>query len=214
MLFDVRSHLLVALADPYETERVRLIMAGDPTWVVQPVEASDVFSRTFTPPTSGALLAPLDLILSLASAAFPMPVLAVGTPSAFDMVPAGLCDDLIDPRLIAGELRYRLRRIVRPAGMLSGGNVIVCEPLRLVVDNRSVALTPTEYRVMVMLLRGRGETVPRAALEGATRGRIPSGSRALEMHISRLRGKLRAVTEGLPDSPRIVAHRRSGYALA
>ena len=75
-----------------------------------------------------------------------------------------------------------------------------------------VALTRHESVVLAALLRARGRPVPRAALSYAlTGGPGNEGSRAIDMHVSALRRKIR---QAVPDAWRfIVCVRGQGYLV-
>ena len=158
---------------------------------------------------------PVEHVLGITPRPFPLPVLAIGPPALFDAVPDGICDDLIGDQWGAAELRYRLRRLIHPEFFFTDGRTISCTPLRLTADDRSVGLTPTQHQLLSMLLRVRGASVPREALIAVLvgNGNLRKGGRALDMHISRLRSKLRTVTSDWAHPPRITAHRGDGYSL-
>lgn len=180
------------------------------------VERRNVAERSLELSGPGILLMPIEHILGITPRPFPLPVLAVGPAALFDAVLDGICDDLIRDQWSAAELRYRLRRLVHPEWTSADGRTLSCAPLRLTVDDRSVTLTPTQYQLLSMLLRARGASVPREALIAVVGGHKghKEGGRALDMHISRLRSKLRATTSDWAHPPQIIAHRGSGYSLA
>ena len=180
------------------------------------VEGCDAAARALELSGPGVLLIPIEHLLRITPRPFPLPVLAVGPAALFDAVLDGICDDLISDQWSAAELRYRLRRLVHLEWTSTDGRTISCTPLRLPADERPVSLTPTQYQVLSMLLRARGASVPREALMAVVigHGDRREGGRSLDMHISRLRSKLRAVTSDWAYPPQIIAHRGNGYSLA
>ena len=180
------------------------------------VEGSNAAERSLELSGPGVLLIPIEHLPGITPRPFPLPVLAVGPAALFDAVLDGICDDLIRDQWNAAELRYRLRRLVHLEGTSTDGRTISCTPLRLTADDRSVDLTPTQYQLLSMLLRARGASVPREALIAVVGGHggRGEGGRALDMHISRLRSKLRAATSDWACPPQIIAHRGNGYSLA
>ena len=187
----------------------------DPEWVVEETDGGDAVEKSLQLSGAGILLMPIQNLLAITPRPFPLPVLAIGPSAMFDAVPDGFCDDLIGDQWGAAELRYRLRRLVHPGRAFADGRTISCTPLTLTADDRSVDLTSTQYLLLAMLLRGTGQSVPRDALMAVVMGagnRQETG-RALDMHISRLRSKLRTVTSDWAKPPRIIAQRGSGYSL-
>ncbi|MEE8441232.1 MAG: helix-turn-helix domain-containing protein [Spirochaetia bacterium] len=202
-------------ADEYSRERIRLALLPDPVWTLVEAEVGNAAEKSLELSGLGVLFIPIGHLLDINPRPFPLPVLAVGPSALFDAVPDGICDDLIGDGWSAAELRYRLRRLVHPKCAFADARTISCTPLRLTADDRSVDLTPIQYQLLSMLLRIRGASVPREALIAVMigNGKRREGGRALDMHISRLRSKLRAVTSDWAHPPRIRADRGSGYSL-
>ncbi|MGH7545470.1 MAG: response regulator transcription factor, partial [Gemmatimonadota bacterium] len=78
--------------------------------------------------------------------------------------------------------------------ILRGGPIAVdLTALRVSVDGRSVELTPTEFRLLVALLERRGRVQSRdRLLETAWDIHVRIETRTVDMHVQRLRAKLRA----------------------
>ena len=105
------------------------------------------------------------------------------------------------PRELVLRVRAILRR-VREAGMTSGGRVLRAGPIRLDVDahrtsigEEELPLTPTEFRLLQVLMERRGRTQSRKqllekawSLESRVSDRIQT--RTVDMHVRRLRAKL------------------------
>ncbi len=63
---------------------------------------------------------------------------------------------------------------------------------RLEVDGREVGLTPLEFKVLKVLIEGRGRTIPRTALlERAWGMDAKAGLRSVDVSVTRLRDKLK-----------------------
>ena len=121
------------------------------------------------------------------------------------------------------ELEARLARLLRHAPcpapatpVLMGGvqqiGTLAIDPARLEVrlGDRPVRLTASEYRLLVALADRPGEVLSREELAERLWGSPDAGSRAIDVHVVRLRAKL---AEGPVAAPQIVAVRGFGYKL-
>ncbi len=98
---------------------------------------------------------------------------------------------------------------VRPAIAEAGGVRLECAARRARVEGASVDLTAVEFDLLEYLVRHAGRKVLRDDLTRAAWGRQASPlDRSLDVHISRLRRKLK------PGGARIVTVRGVGYLLA
>jgi two-component system phosphate regulon response regulator PhoB len=110
------------------------------------------------------------------------------------------------PRELVLRARAILRR-VREAGITAGGRVLRAGTIRLDIasyqaslDGQELSLTPTEFRLLQVLMERRGRTQSRKQLlevawevESGISGRIQT--RTVDMHVRRLRTKLGDVGE-------------------
>jgi DNA-binding response OmpR family regulator len=97
----------------------------------------------------------------------------------------------------------------------STGEQIVLLPGALYGSKGEVDLTEEEHRIMRLLMTRPGVLVYREALQLAVWGRLISpGSRALDMHISILRKKIRSAGTIDPKLDPIPSVRRIGYRIA
>jgi DNA-binding response OmpR family regulator len=128
-------------------------------------------------------------------------------------------DDYVQKPFSPRELLARIRAVLRrtqpdAAGeRLSAGGVVVEIGSRAVsVDGDPVELTGIEFDILVALLRRAGRVVPRSSLlEEAGRDDVVVGERTVDVHISKLRKKLRDDSR----SPRLIRTVRGvGYVLA
>jgi two-component system, OmpR family, response regulator len=156
-----------------------------------------------------------DLCQALRARGFQIPVLFLTARDAlvdriagFD---AGGDDYLVKPFAFV-ELVARVQALLRRGG---GGRRLEAAGLHvdpvgytLMLEQKSVALTPTEFRVLARLLSGAGETVRRHEL---VRAGWPHGAfvreNTLDAYIARLRRKLR----GVGSSSEIATVRGVGY---
>jgi DNA-binding response OmpR family regulator len=107
-------------------------------------------------------------------------------------------DDYITKPFRTDELLARIRaRLRRPAatrepyGTRSFGSVLVDLGARTVtVKGEEANLTPTEFKLLEVLLRRQGKAVKREQLIAALHGGDQATEQALQTHISRLRKKL------------------------
>ena len=120
-----------------------------------------------------------------------------------------------NPRELLARLRAVLRR-ARPGALsekLAVGSIDIDVPgHRVSVDGKDVALTSFEFRLLVLLARRAGETVPREELATALKGGgyDPSVDRSLDVHVSHLRQKL---GDDAREPKRIRTIRGVGYVL-
>jgi PAS domain S-box-containing protein len=110
----------------------------------------------------------------------------------------GIAREIVDPTLGA-----------RPQVRIVGDLRLDLDRGRLLVGGREVRLTPSEFRLLVLLTDQPGRTVSRATImEALWSGAHGASSRACEVHISKLRSKI----EFDPNRrPRIETVRREGY---
>jgi DNA-binding response OmpR family regulator len=99
-----------------------------------------------------------------------------------------------EPAVLAARLRAVLRRATRPeaATPLRFGTLEI-DPLGMVVrrDGEEVSLTPTEYRLLLMLAENAGIVLSRERLLEEVWGYVWAGdTRLVDMHVRRLRGKI------------------------
>jgi DNA-binding response OmpR family regulator len=99
-----------------------------------------------------------------------------------------------EPAVLAARLRAVLRRATRPeqAAPLRFGTLEI-DPLGMVVrrDGEEVSLTPTEYRLLLMLAENAGIVLSRERLLEEVWGYVWAGdTRLVDMHVRRLRGKV------------------------
>ncbi len=105
----------------------------------------------------------------------------------------------------AGSLRTRL-----------GGLFIDRLTCRATADGRELRLTPTEFRLLSVFISRPNEPLTREVLARAAGDDLYlSGSRALDMHVRRLRAKLNQAAQlGAAGVPAIASVRGQGYRLA
>ena len=204
-----RQNLLLVDTDHYTAERVRLALGEQ--WVVHRSGMDGAASLSARLAPRPVIMIPFDRLSEVPALQFPVPVLGYGPPSLFDLVPPGLCDDLIAEPWAAAELRYRLGRLILRTVTVAGTHAFSWSPTCMTAGGRTVPLSRAEHGILDLLVRAGGEWVPREAL-AAVAGVEPSG-RALDMRVSRLRMKLRSLTAGWPRCPQLVAQRSFGYAL-
>ena len=120
-----------------------------------------------------------------------------------------------NPRELLARLRAVMRR-ARPGALsekLAVGSIEIDVPgHRVSVDGKDVVLTSFEFRLLVLLARRAGETVPREELATALKGGgyDPSVDRSLDVHVSHLRQKL---GDDAREPKRIRTIRGVGYVL-
>ena len=151
-----------------------------------------------------------------------VPVIMVSARTDSHDVVAGLeagADDYVTKPLVAKELSARIRALLRRTEPLNGGpRSIAAGDLEIHVDegfvlrdDKPLALTRTEFRLLAELARADGKVCSREYLLERVWGYGYFGdSRIVDVHIRRLRGKV----ERDPGNPRLVVTARGlGYRL-
>jgi two-component system response regulator RstA len=127
----------------------------------------------------------------------------------------------IEPRVLLARIRTQLRRLNagRTPTRDDDNRILTVGPLRVdiasrevSVEGQSVPLTTMEFDVLLMLARDAGSVVKRQDLYTNVMGTSYDGfDRGLDVHVSRIRHKLRRV--GF-DPTRLKSIRGAGYLLA
>jgi len=129
--------------------------------------------------------------------------------------PSERADDYLVKPFDFGELLARIRALQRrPRGVdtpvIARGRITLDPVTRVAAaDGRPLALTPTEYNILELLMRRWPAVVDRKAIaeHGWRDETDPLGSNAIDVQVSRLRAKI-------PDAGvRIVTVRGAGYRL-
>jgi two-component system alkaline phosphatase synthesis response regulator PhoP len=99
------------------------------------------------------------------------------------------------PKELVARVRALLRRVEFSAGeaeVLEAGDVTIDIPkMRATVAGRAIALTPSEFEIVVTLVRRPGQVFTRAQLLDAVHGiSIESYERAIDAHVKNIRRKL------------------------
>ena len=121
-----------------------------------------------------------------------------------------------NPRELAARLRAVLRRARGEGGEtltdLRNGPIWLRAASRSVsVDGNAIALTATEFDLLVLLLREAGRVVSKERISQTVLGRaLGPFDRSIDVHVSNLRRKLGDAPDG--SSPITTIH-RSGYLL-
>ena len=122
-----------------------------------------------------------------------------------------------NPREIVARLRAILRRSANNAVSdeprdIRVGDLLVSPSERSVfVDDKQIELTSTEFDVLEVLVRDAGQVVGKDKVsEVALNRKLGPYDRSIDMHVSRLRRKLRAYPDG---GERIKTVRGTGYLL-
>lgn len=120
-------------------------------------------------------------------------------------------DDYITKPFDTKELLARIKAILRRLGRQGSGSrdgVLRLGPLELDPDGYTVSrdgepleLTPTEFKILALLIRRPGQAFTRGQIsEAVSTGQHYLASRYIDVHISRLRGKI----ERDPSKPEII----------
>ncbi|MBB6375604.1 DNA-binding response OmpR family regulator [Pseudonocardia eucalypti] len=143
----------------------------------------------------------LCVLAELRLASF-VPILVYSAPTDDDSVVEALrigADTYMAEPLRPGELLARMRAISRRAGTYRLADEIVCvddieldfRARRVTVEGKLVRMTPREFEVLSLLVRGSGALVSREKIMHDVWGRTsPAISNNLNTHMAKLRAKL------------------------
>jgi DNA-binding response OmpR family regulator len=162
----------------------------------------------------------LQVLRRLRGNSLSMPCMVLTARDALDDRIAGLeagADDYLTKPFAMEELVARTKALLRRSGRWSPTEVtfgdiqIDPETSAIRVNKFCVSLSPSELQILLTLARNDGKIVRRALLESAAWGVLDAvTTKALDVAVYRLRGKLRAV-----NSKVIITNAKGvGYALA
>ncbi len=123
------------------------------------------------------------------------------------------CTDYLREPWATEELVFRANRAVRPSSYSFGSRTLELETGTLRSDAGKATLSYEECVILRTLLARRGAAVPRDVLSYALWGRPRVGSRAIDVHISSLRKKIRSITLREDGANPIRSVRGVGYLL-
>jgi DNA-binding response OmpR family regulator len=162
----------------------------------------------------------LHIARELRSAGSTTPILMLTGNDSTDDVVQGLdtgADDYVTKPVEMGELKARVRALLRRGGArrtetLSCGDVTLDRLAhRASANGRRLDLTPKEYALLEYLLLRPGAVVTRTELlEKVWDLHFDPGSNVVDVHVARLRTKLRRAT----TTPRLATVRGVGFTLA
>ncbi|HUX21182.1 MAG TPA: winged helix-turn-helix domain-containing protein [Spirochaetia bacterium] len=164
-----------------------------------------------------AYVVPVDRIGTLfdgeARPATWLPVVAYGEEGGLRAAFAAGCKDYLREPWSPQELSLRIARLVEsPTFCLGWGNLSLT-PGSARTAAGSVSLSIQEYRILRVLLTQSGNAVPREVLYYALWGRCESASRAVDVHISSLRKKLKTIAPPSFTGCLIRSARGCGYFI-
>jgi len=131
-------------------------------------------------------------------------------------------DDVLSLPMDAQEMALRLRKAIRRFARrgtqhVAFGGLRLDPNARAVVNERQMRalLTQAEYDTLRLLLSHGGQALTRTQIyEAAMGGQMDEESRAMDMLVSKLRGKLRQLNGDDGNASGISAVRGSGYCVA
>jgi len=202
-LLEVTSIVLVS-------EGYRVVTAADGTEALRALEGEDldlVILDIMLPRMSG-----FEVLKKMREQSDVPVVLLTAKSQSVDKV-VGLelgADDYITKPFDTKELLARIKAILRRFGRGGQGRegllrlgALELDPGAYTVsrDGQSLELTPTEFKILALLMRRPGQAFTRAQIsEAVSTGSHYLASRYIDVHISRLRAKV----EGDPSRPQII----------
>ena len=206
---DRTARLNLVCFDPVRVERIKLffrrILTFKFVFSEQPLFEQN-FDLFVIPSQQLFLLPEIPATISAG-----VPVLAYGNPEDLAAAFQLGCTDYLKEPWLPVELHCRVQRICQGRTELSWGRFVLTET-HLASPTGREPLNYQEYRILRTLIENRGQTVPREVLFYAIWGNPGSpGKRAVDMHISSIRKKLRTLGPNSTDCLRSV--RGIGYRL-
>jgi DNA-binding winged helix-turn-helix (wHTH) protein len=143
-----------------------------------------------------------------------LPVVAYGDRGSLRLAFMAGCDDYLKDPWTAEEMHLRVQRLVQ-ANVFPVGSAWVTYSEATVRSNAGMRdISFQEYAILRALATNRDRAVPRDVLYYAIWGETGKDSRVVDMHISSLRRKLRAILPKLSASKQpIRTVRKIGYML-
>jgi DNA-binding response OmpR family regulator len=162
----------------------------------------------------------LDLLHRLRQGGVSAPIIAVGGSSSAAYVVRALdagADEYVTKPVTAEEVTARVRALMRRSAPVPPV-VLVFENVTLniithqgFVNGRQIRLTPKEFSLLHQFMRRQGEPISRTELlERVWDMHFDPGSNVVEVHISRLRGKLHQASANVV----LEAVRGAGFVLS
>ncbi len=144
-----------------------------------------------------------------------VPVLGYGPPEELSAAwNAGCADYLKSPWTIT-ELHFRIDRLLLAPGRGLALGQVEIKDTEIVCGRFRHDLSAQERKILSFLVRNAGVSVPREALYYGIWGTTGVGSRAVDMHISKLRSKLKDLQHDLAPEKKvtIITTRGEGYCM-
>jgi two-component system response regulator MtrA len=221
LLAGIDGSLRAVAARRLETEGCQVLKADDLARALFLLETGTVDAILLGSAGAGPRLEqPIRALRRLTDA----PLLIVGADPAEHAVISSLeagADDYLAAPVRVDEMVARVRALVRRSRRIAPppddrplryGKIALSERTHDVrIEDRRVRLTPTEFRMLLQLIRRRGSVMSREALLEAVWGYTGYDENLINTHIRRLRAKV----EDDPHRPQIILTVRGfGYRLA
>lgn len=214
------SEIWLVGGDDYTRERVRLALGSGARWPIRSLDSEAALASAAVHESAALIIRPavpgVPTITHRPGLAPEPPVLLYGSPAALETLDDAACDDVLVEPWTAQELRYRVRRLLQRASVGCGEGRLYWGRYWIAVDDdapeRRVGISPVQLAMLEMLARAGDDPVPREALQAVVADHGP-GSRAVDMHLSRLRGRLVQAADGWSTPPAISSVRGRGYRL-
>lgn len=215
-----RSELWLVGADAYTLERVRLALESGARWIVRSLDVEEALASPSADDIPILVMRPVASASRLAAPpprTGPVPpLLLYGSPAALETLGDGACDDVLVEPWTTQELRYRVRRLLERVSLRCVGGRLHWGRYWIAADGgdpgRRVDISPVQFAMLEMLARAGDDPVPREALQAVVPDHGPT-SRAVDMHLSRLRRRLAQAASGWAVQPTISCSRGRGYRL-
>jgi len=142
-----------------------------------------------------------------------LPVVAYGKPTALASAFLAGCSDYLREPWTAEELSCRLMRVVDTSFFDAAWGRVRLTSSSASSKHGEAELSIHEYRILRVLLLQLGRPVPREVLYYAIWGRTDGRSRTVDVHVSSLRRKLKAIAGPEATGSLIRSARGLGYFI-
>lgn len=146
---------------------------------------------------------------------FAAPVISYGPAEELSTAWTAGCSDYLKDPWSMTELHFRISRLLSaPGRTVKAGNLQVTDAA-IRCGEREIQISAQERKILNLLLRHPGVVAPREALYYAIWGKQAADSRAVDVHISRLRAKLSEIQTDVEETDRVVIQtvRGEGYII-
>lgn len=156
---------------------------------------------------------PVELFCSLDNKAFAAPVIAFGESKMLSMAYYAGCVDYLKSPWSIEEMYLRCKKLLNPDLITFSWGSVQFFPNEAVSPHGKEKISYQEYVILKILIRHLGKVVPREVFQYFLWGIPRERSRAIDMHISLLRKKIKNLIKNIEEKNIIKTVRGMGYLM-